>query len=58
VKNNREEGNNQRQLQDAPGLTMQPPAGKVESIRRGGNKKKVKPEKARASSNGHRKIAA
>ena len=58
MRNNREEGNNQRRFQDAPGSTMDPSAGKAESIPRGGNKKKVKPDKARPSSTGPRKIAA
>jgi hypothetical protein len=35
---------------------MDPSAGKAESIPRGGNKKKVKPDKARPSSTGPRKI--
>jgi len=55
VKENREEGNSQRNFRDAAGLTMRQPTGKVESVRRGGDKKKVKPGKAHSSATGERK---
>ena len=54
MKNNREEGNNQRKFRDAPELTMQPSAGKTESVRRG-DKKRPRPGKAQSSAAGKRK---
>ena len=55
MKNNRHEGNTQRNFRDTAELTAQPAAAKGESNRRGGDKKKGAPGKTRASNTGTQK---